>query len=273
MDSPTDATLARYLLGDLPPGEVEQLDERGVVDAVFAERLRSAEHDLADAYARGELSADDRRRWERTFGASAAGRDQLRLAQALAARERRAAPLRGEFGRKPKRRTPGMPLLGLAAAAVLALAVAIGYSVHWNGDGTSSVATSVPPQNPPAAAANAPSAPRQRTMIAIMLPAPTRSAAQPPTLVVTTGTDDVRAELRLAPDDFTAYTVDLRDLSSQRIAWSSQELAPAERAGERVLLCTVPADVLHAGRFAFELRGVAPRRSEVLGSYPLLVER
>jgi hypothetical protein len=167
-------------------------------------------------------------------------------------------------------------MLGLAAAAVLALAVAIGYSVHWNGDGSSSVATTVPPTTPataPAPAANPPSAPPQRSLVAITLPIPTRSAAPSPTLVVPARTDDVKVELRLAPDNSTAYTVDVRDLSSQRVIWSGNDLAPVQRDGDRVLMCTVPAEVLHAGRFAFELRGSAPRRSEVLGSYPLLIER
>ena len=276
MDSPSDATLVRYLLGDLPPAEVEQLDERSVVDAEFADRLRSVEHDLADAYARGELSVEDRRRWERTFGASAAGRAQLDLAQALAAREHRAGFKRPAFGRKPRRIT-GSSMLGLAAAAVLALAVAIGYSVHWNGDGASSVATTVPPTapptTPPVPAPNTPSAPPQRSLVAITLPIPTRSATQSASLVVPARTDDVKVELRLAPDDSTAYTVDVRDLSSQRIVWSGNDLVPVQRDGDRVLMCTVPADLLHAGRFAFELRGSAPRRSEVLGSYPLLIER
>jgi hypothetical protein len=272
MDSPTDATLVRYLLGDLPPGEVERLDERSVVDADFSDRLRSIEHDLADAYARGELSAEDRRRWERTFGASASGRGQLNVANALAAREQRADSKRPAFGRKPRRIT-GSSMLGLAAAAVLALAVAIGYSVHWNGDGSTSVATTVPPATPPAPTANPPSAPPQRSLVAITLPIPLRSAAQPPTLAIAPRTDDVKVELRLAPDNATAYTVDVRDLSSRRIVWSGTDLVGVQRDGDRVLMCTVPADVLPAGRVAFELRASAPRRSEVLGSYPLLIER
>ena len=167
-------------------------------------------------------------------------------------------------------------MLGLAAAAVLALAVAIGYSVHWNGDGSTSVATTVPPATtttPPAPAANPPSSPPQRSLVAITLPIPLRSAAQPPTLSIPPRTDDVKVELRLAPDDATAYTVDVRDLSSRRIVWSGTDLVAVQRDGDRVLMCTVPADVLPAGRFAFELRGSAPRRSEVLGSYPLLIER
>src|SRR4051812_38707507 len=90
---PSDDTLVRYLLGELSEDQSEALDERSIVDAAFAERLQAIEHDLADAYVRGELSADERRRWERTWGASAAGQDQVRLAEALAMAERRRTPI------------------------------------------------------------------------------------------------------------------------------------------------------------------------------------
>src|SRR5919112_1008294 len=132
MDTSDDATLVRYLLGDLPPGDTEKLDERSVVDAAFADRLRGVEHDLADAYVRGELPDADRRRWERIFGVSDAGRDQLRLAQALAAREDRGKQtvIPGRFGGGRSRRSARLPIIGLLAAS-LALAIGLGYSIHW----------------------------------------------------------------------------------------------------------------------------------------------
>src|SRR3982751_5173878 len=86
---PPENTLVRYLLGHLPEAEADALDERSIVDGEFAERLRAVEHDLADAYVRGELNADDRRRWEERLGASRRGREDVRLATAFAARDRR----------------------------------------------------------------------------------------------------------------------------------------------------------------------------------------
>jgi hypothetical protein len=57
-DGPLDPLLVRYLVGALPDHETERLDELSVADDEFAIRLRAAEHDLVDAYVRGELSGE-----------------------------------------------------------------------------------------------------------------------------------------------------------------------------------------------------------------------
>lgn len=234
----SDRTLIRYLLGDLPPAETEALDERSVVDAEFADRLRGVEHDLADAYARGELPAADRQRWEQTIGTTAAGLEQLRLAEALAARERRAVPLR--FQRRQPRRIVKISMLWVAAAS-LALAVAAGYSIN-----------------------------RDSSAPASLTPSP---ATAPIVLRIPAGARDATVTLPLASDGFQRYAVDVRDLSSNRVVWSGTDLSPVARDGARALVCVVPADVLAAGRFSADVRGITPRQSDVLASYALRVER
>src|SRR3954471_1529745 len=270
MDTSDDATLVRYLLGDLPPEDTEKLDERSVVDAEFADRLRGLEHDLADAYVRGELPPADRRRWERIFGVSDTGQAQLRLAEALAAREDRRGKagktiVPGRFGTARSRRSARLPIIGLLAAS-LALAVGLGYSIHWQSPAPASI---MPSSATPSAATPSPA----RSVVAITLPIPTRGVAAAPTLTVPAGTGEARVSLRLAPDDFVRYAVDVRELATGRVIWQATDLSPVAQSGERVLLCTVPAIFLRAGRLAFELHGAAPRRSDVLGSYLLHIER
>jgi len=290
MDTSDDATLVRYLLGDLPPEDTEKLDERSVVDAAFAGRLRGLEHDLADAYVRGELPPADRRRWERTFGVSDAGRAQLRLAEALAAREGRNAKTGkligpGRFGTARSRQSARLPIIGLLAAS-LAIAVGLGYSIHWQSpapasimppaaNGTANNGTAVTPSaaTPSSATPSAATPSPPRSVVAITLPIPTRGVAAAPTLTVPAGAGEARVSLRLAPDDFVRYTVDVRELATGRVIWQATDLSPVAQSGDRVLLCTVPANVLRAGRLAFELHGAAPRRSDVLGSYLLHIER
>src|SRR3954463_85513 len=204
MDTSDDATLVRYLLRDLPPEDTEKLDERSVVDAAFADRLRGLEHDLADAYVRGELPPADRRRWERTFGVSDTGRAELRLAEALAAREDRRGKtgktiVPGRFGTARSRRSARLPIIGLLAAS-LAIAVGLGYSIHWQSpapasimspaaNGTANNGTAVTPSAatpspaPPSAATPSP----PRSFVAIPLPIPTRGVAAAPTLTVPAG--------------------------------------------------------------------------------------
>src|SRR5205823_4590895 len=43
--NPPDDVLVRYLLGALPPGDQEALDELSIVDGTMAERLRAIEDD------------------------------------------------------------------------------------------------------------------------------------------------------------------------------------------------------------------------------------
>jgi len=58
LEHPDAKQIELYLVGALPEAETERLDELSLTDDSFAERLRAAENDLVDAYARGELSAD-----------------------------------------------------------------------------------------------------------------------------------------------------------------------------------------------------------------------
>lgn len=50
--------LTRYLLGGLTADEQDRLGDLSITDDEFALRLRSAENELVDAYARGELSGE-----------------------------------------------------------------------------------------------------------------------------------------------------------------------------------------------------------------------
>lgn len=59
--------LKRYLLGDLPEDEAEQLAERCRADQELSEALRAAENDLIDAYVCQELSDQQRRQFETHF--------------------------------------------------------------------------------------------------------------------------------------------------------------------------------------------------------------
>ncbi len=80
-----DKTIAEYLLGATSESETERLDEMSLTDDDFAERLRNAENDLVDAYARGELSGEDREKFINHYLASPRRRDKVRLAETLVA--------------------------------------------------------------------------------------------------------------------------------------------------------------------------------------------
>ena len=63
-------TCERYLLGELSEQEQTQLEEEYFANDALFERFLAVKDDLIDAYARGELAADKRRRFEKHFLAS-----------------------------------------------------------------------------------------------------------------------------------------------------------------------------------------------------------
>src|SRR5262249_45624124 len=136
-----DQTLTRYLLGALPPEEAERLDELSIADDEMAARLADVENDLVDAYVRGEVTGEKLQRFESAYLRSPRRREKVQLAQALLARERRAAtapsvvirtvvePGRDASPQRPK--FSGLFQWGFAGAAAALLVVA-GYLLFTN---------------------------------------------------------------------------------------------------------------------------------------------
>src|SRR5262245_31986291 len=73
----------RFLLGDLSPVEQERIEIRLLEDLEFQELIQAAEFDLIDDYIRGDLTAEDVRRFERVFLNSHARRRKLVTARIL----------------------------------------------------------------------------------------------------------------------------------------------------------------------------------------------
>jgi len=80
----TETRLAQYLLGDVSSSERELLEAEYFSDDEAFQKMLSAEDDLIDAYARGELSPEERRKFEKRFLSSADGRERLGFARTLA---------------------------------------------------------------------------------------------------------------------------------------------------------------------------------------------
>jgi hypothetical protein len=76
-----ESKLIEYLLGETSEAETEQFDELSITDDEFAGRLSAAEHELVDAYARGELPANLRDRFARHYLASPRRRANVESAE------------------------------------------------------------------------------------------------------------------------------------------------------------------------------------------------
>ena len=73
----------RYLLGLSSPAEREHIELQYFEDEDAFQEMLTAEDDLIDAYARGELSGEERRRFEKSFMSSLGGRDRVQFARAF----------------------------------------------------------------------------------------------------------------------------------------------------------------------------------------------
>ena len=104
---PDDRLLTQYLFRSLSEQETERFDELSVVDDDFAARLNTVENDLVDAYVRGELPAEEARRFQSSYLSSPRRREKVRFAATLVSFEQRAAnkPMvaRPEGGRAEKK--------------------------------------------------------------------------------------------------------------------------------------------------------------------------
>jgi hypothetical protein len=78
-----DSGLRRYLLGLLPEGEAEALEEAYLARPEVWERLRGIEDDLLDDYAGGRLGPADSAAFESRYLASSPLRDRVTAARAL----------------------------------------------------------------------------------------------------------------------------------------------------------------------------------------------
>jgi CHAT domain-containing protein len=78
--------LTRYLLGALSDYRMRGIEKRYFTDDDFYEEMRCAETDLIDRYARGELSMDEKRRFEEHFLSTPARLQRVRFARALHSR-------------------------------------------------------------------------------------------------------------------------------------------------------------------------------------------
>jgi cytoskeletal protein RodZ len=77
--------ITEYLLGSLPPADIERLDELSLTDDEFADLLHTAEKDLVDAYIQGELSGSALERFKSHYLASPLRRERVVFAEVLQA--------------------------------------------------------------------------------------------------------------------------------------------------------------------------------------------
>ncbi|HUR80383.1 MAG TPA: hypothetical protein VM733_06435 [Thermoanaerobaculia bacterium] len=235
---PDDSLITRYLLGELPPDEQNELERRYFAETTLLDRIDAAEDELIDDYVRGGLTAEQRKHFETRF-LTPQRVERVRMAEAL----RRAT--------RPRRNVWMVPL---AASLFLALLA----TVLWPAlraprrDETPVVehrpARTTPVVPPPVVNENAPPPPPPAMQIATLVLSPglTRSDSEVPVLALDSSIDAVRLEAMLQSE------ASLCDVTLQRIdgpiVWSANGVRVRRAGGEPRLVLTIPRDRFRRGQ-------------------------
>ena len=295
-ETPSVETIRDYLLGQLPESESERLDELSITDDECAERVRAVEHDLIDAFARGELEGAVLEQFRSRYLTSQRRRDAIRFAEALQSLDKHA----GRGSSSEAGRTPTTPVREtrrwrerLALAAAVMLATASVWLLVDNRMLRERVTNAELQRErqlreaaPPPAVDTAPPPtgrePSPLTVATLVLAPQLRSARQLPTVSLAVGAGDLAVQLDLEPVDYPTYEAALVASNSDRIVWRSDRLI-ARTVGDRKRIdLGLPPSVLSPQEYLIRVSGVPfdsaqgkPARgaSEIVGEYRFIVVR
>ena len=78
-----ESVIRKFLLGELSPEEGHYLEERQFLEQDYFQQIQAAEDDLIDEYLYGDLTANERERFEQRFLSKPERREDFRAAKAL----------------------------------------------------------------------------------------------------------------------------------------------------------------------------------------------
>jgi len=289
-----EAFLVKYLLGDLPPDQEIQVEDRAFADAEYLTALETAEADLIDSYVRGELSQTQRRRFESRFLVSPQRRRKVAFARDLAkvvAEVKAATPIPATVSGWDAlvRLIGGWSPAFQFALALAALVVVVGavWLVIDNMAMRSRIAglenpprqiepkaepqpneAKVPPDNPKGTPPNA-------IATFIFVPGVPRGPDGPQQLfTLNTSTQLARIEIQLeARDDYPRYRAELGTTSGDEVLVRGNLQRIPTAAGYSVAF-EIPASALDSGAYELALKGIlADQRVEEIRYYYFAVKK
>jgi len=280
----TDETMMRYLLGQLPESERDDLEGRYFSDDSLHEHLLAIEEELIDRYVNGELSVKDKKDFDDRFLESPEYRQRIQLARALAAlpgpsRRRWEWSLLSQL--MPHSLGMRFALAGVAAAVVTVL-----FAVHfWRGTNQPApptVAVNHPKPNVTPKIRRAPEGttpeevikePRKPLPILAFALVPGGTSRAGRGVLVEGGNEEtnvtippgqyrIRLELGLGDADaadYQHYAVTVRTMDGNEVWRESGQLRASIPANKpSTILVTMPPGVLRPGEYVVKLSGVAP---------------
>jgi hypothetical protein len=290
---PADQHLIAYLIGRLPPDEVERVDELSIVDDEVAARLRAVEDDLVDAYVVGALDDGVLVDFEAVYLASPLRREKVARARRFLGSINRQTPdwtpQAADVAQPARWGVPRVGVLSAAALVVLTCGTLLFQSMGLHRDLTearresaasTSRGTALATQVAELQAANKTlsadlevrrSSPARPTVAIVLVPQ-TRGEAVA-TFAVAPGAAVVPVDLRLDRDDAEGYLVALQDLVTNRVVWRSETPAAGATRHPNTLSIDIPGNVLSPRHYVLELTPRGAGRTAAAGvSYVFNVE-
>ena len=294
--------LMRYLLGDLPEPDRERLEEQYFVSDDSWEALRAAEHDLIDAYVRGELSQRQREQFESYFLTSSRNRQHLELASLLLSGDLRKRVSSGAIGDEKKNRVaetflfwkkdwhPALKLT-VAAAAVAAIAIALFLAVQnrhlkeqfsaWNRPtGSNNQPASITPTPPPETGSHpeettAQLAPPDSSTLAVLLtPGMVRGEGNSiRKVVLSDAVQTVVLQLALEESEYSRYEAVVQSAEGKEVARLVGLRSKTTKANGPLVPVKLPARNLVKGDYIVRLSARTDQGMQDVDSYTFSVIR
>jgi hypothetical protein len=268
LNSSTDfrKLLPNYLLGELSPEEVAEIDEKYLFDESFADALEGAQRDLLDSLAAGELSANERKRVEEALAQIPQYEGALRVARALHAKQEKSRPAERRLHNGFRR-----PYWIWAAAAVVLCAATLAIFVSRQSNVIS------PPRPQTAGTMPAPStvSPIQQggaqdevAFVVLLSPEVSRDADAPLSLAIPASTRFIEFQIVLpASKEKTRYEVSVSS-NSKKEPLIISDLEPRRLGLQRYLEFRALADSLPPGKYSVRVFAETTARP-LLASYDL----
>jgi hypothetical protein len=272
-EGPDHDTIVLYLLGRLPEDERARLEEQYFRDDGAFEHVLAVEDELLHDYAQGGLTAEDRRRFEERLLRTPEGQARLSRARALL------AELPGSGVTVHAHRRSVVRVAGLAAAAVVALALAGWLAIGRERSGVDeaqgalppSVAPGLRPTPGPSPDAVVPSPGVLAARVVMLALAPGLSRAETPArrVVLPPGVSTLRLELGLPKERATAsYRARLSSAEGAEV-WSGA----ATPDGRDRLAVDIAAERVPEGDYELVLTRVGKAGPAEVASYAFGVLR
>jgi len=272
----------------LPETEMERLDQLSVTDDDFANQLRDVENDLVDAYVRGELSGNTLDRFKSHYLTSSRRRDKVIFAETFRDMVMAQPEQIKTLSRKPA------PVFQWALAAVASVMMLTGgylmfdnmrlrnqrsaleqrerelqreLALQRSSDTEKEKELARVREKLAELEQQLPSnEQRDVRVIALNLRPQTRGIGQIPVLSVPADTDFVDITLELEMNDFSSYTVALKNPGTDKTLWSDKLKA------DKSIKIRLPANLLRTQNYVLELSGIsAGGVGEIISSYSFKV--